>query len=229
MGCAWAGKIRRLISGELSARTTRDVLDHMRGCERCREALESASSTAPTAARAPGDVPYERYTVEEVEAARTTVNPGRKRGMMALVMVIVLTTAAIVDAERKRSPGTADDGCRAALAEGRPWAISPFGSGPRPRQIRAVLPPGTKAFRVRLSRMGESIWEGRFAEGDPSVEIYATTGGNGEDEFDAVGAVAPFPSPRAVPLRSGVDYELRIITDDQKKGSDAIRFSIRGE
>jgi len=228
MGCSYTGRIQRLISGELGAKSTRNALDHMRGCDPCRAAVESAGETAPTAARGPGEVPYQRYTVEEVEVARNTVNPGRRRGMFALIMVVLLTTVAIVSAEAENGPENtdADAACREALAEGRPWAVSPFGEGPLPRQIRGVLPPGSRGFRVRISTQGQALWEAGFRAGQPGVEIYETVGGEGDEEYAAVAAIAPFPGIADLALKPDMEYELRVVTEDGAGVSDGIAFSV---
>ncbi|NRA97524.1 MAG: zf-HC2 domain-containing protein [Planctomycetes bacterium] len=215
MGCDQTGKMQLLLDGELDGRRTRSVLDHARDCEQCREHLVTASDVAPTATRAPGEPIYQRYSPEEIETAREAPNPGKRRGFMALIMVAILMVVAGVSAKKgdTKTETEADHRCREALAAGRPWPVSPTDDGGRPRQIRCVLPSGSTAFALRISKDGAVTWEGRFATGEPGVEIYATTGGTDEGTYEAVAAFAPFPSPDRLPLAPGEEYEYRLLLD----------------
>jgi hypothetical protein len=170
---------------------------------------------------------YQRYSPEEVEAAREAPNPGKRRGLMALIMVALLMFVAGVGANRgeTKTETEADHRCREAMAAGRPWPVSPMDDGGRPRQIRCVLPPGSTAFALRISKDGAVAWEARFATGEPGVEIYATTGGTGEGTYEAVAAFAPFPSQGRLPIAPGEEYEYRLLLDSGAV-TDAVTFTV---
>lgn len=215
MGCEQAGMIQRLLDGELSAKRTRSALDHIRACEQCQQRLRTASEVAPTAARGPEEPVYQRYTHEEVEAARSAPNPGKRRGLMALIMVAILTIVAGVGSGELggKSESEADQECREAMADGRPWPVAPMGECERPRQIRCALPPGSSAFSLRISKDGAVVWEKRFSSGEPGVEMFASAGGTGDRAYEAVAAFAPFPAPDELALVVDEVYEYRVILD----------------
>ena len=167
---------------------------------------------APTATREPGEPRYQRYTIDEVMAAKSAPPPGRRRGFIALVMVVLLTWVAVVSNDSKDTSDTnSDHECKEAIDTGRPWPVYPKGPGRRPRQFRAVLPHGTTSLTIRISLEGEAVWSHTWTRGDRGAQIYDTNGGEEPDTFPATAAIVPFPNPDALVLAPGKDYEYRIL------------------
>jgi len=212
MECPKSSGIQRLLRGELNARRTAQVLDHVRECDACRLRLETVSDLHPTATPEPGAPRYQRYSVDEVMASKSAPHPGRRRGALALVMVVLLTWVGLVSKSRDK-PSPADQECQEAVAAGQPWPVYPKGEGRRPRQFRVVLPEGTDAFTIRISVAGQSVYDRRWQGGERGAELYPTQGAQGGDMFAAVGGIVPFPSQGELPLEHGQDYEYRILLD----------------
>lgn len=244
MGCPHEPEVRRVLLGELDAESTRRVMDHIRGCDDCRQRL-TFHTDVPTAARSgrsvrAADAPsgsstsdsggtpesesvrYQRFTWEDVAASPERRRPRLMRGIALILMVIGVATFITRKRGENEARDPLDAADRAVAAAGAPLVAHPAGALERwPRVLRLLAPSPFEHVTLRASQAGAPVWERTIRRDEPGVIVGPELPPERRGEHAVVPVHVPFPARGELEGDRTRPYALRVIAPDGSSGPPA--------
>ncbi|HYC78709.1 MAG TPA: hypothetical protein VEI02_13875 [Planctomycetota bacterium] len=236
MDCSDAGRVRKLLAGDLDDAATRDAYAHLRRCASCRDAVDFERSLRRAGAR--GDEEFETTAVSSAPARgfSSFLRPGgaadasRRRGRFALFASIAAILA--VGGVLRRGGPSGDDSpeefLRRTVARGLPATLGP--SGPqdgRPRLVVAALPaPVAEARFLFVGPDGAPLATILVVPGRDGCLLEACEIVSPSGRLGAWRLAAPFPDEVAERLPAGAPCGASVLLPGGA-ASAAVAFTLR--
>jgi hypothetical protein len=225
----------KVLTGELSASRSNELLEHFRRCGECREAFDFAARTmsrtrnAVAAPARPGAGPASSGSSPYSGSWPNPVRRNRRTLVVFGVAAFALALAGVGRGRGDAPPAEASPEavCNRLLGEGTPLVQSPAGAfDARPRVISALVPPGSGSIRIAvLDDGGHVVFERDAKPGSAGcfVEEAAIDAPGGA--FTAGRLMAPFPDEAELVVDAGRPYGI-VVTVAGGHASPASVFQI---